>query len=65
MSSDEEVLLDAPALDLMSESKGSYAKYKILCQLRGCKMFLNEYQFILLWTQLTNSQPKNFRDGGI
>lgn len=63
--SDEKVFLDMSTLDLLAESKGSYAKYKILCQLRGCKMFLDEYPFSLFWTQLTNYQAKNFRDGDV
>ena len=63
MQSDEEKVLDWAALDLMAESKGSYAKYKILCQLRGCTMFLDEPRFRYMYMVLTSAAPHTFRGG--
>lgn len=63
MQSDEEKVLDMPALDLMAESKGSYAKYKILCQLRGCTMFLDEPRFRYMYEVLEITAPRTFRGG--
>lgn len=61
--SGEEKVLDMSALDLVAESKGSYAKYKILCQLRGCKMFLDESRFQYMFEVLEITAPHTFRGG--
>lgn len=63
MQSDEEKVLDMPALDLMAESKGSYAKYKILCQLRGYTTFLDEPRFRYMYMVLASAAPHTFMGG--